>query len=249
MEEITLIIKNWDRYQTKSERVRYKHWFRVNMDSGSSNGLFGLSAEQRWFWIQLLCECCRKNKSTISVKIDRFARLCDISKSSIISAIKILEENETVSVMSNNSRPTHNLLNTHNSTEQNITEQNITQQNRSLIGSKAKALPPEKKTFLGKRLVGVYITSYQQRYGVRPVITNKVAGLIKLTAEELGIDYACDLVQTYLQMDDPWFKTKSHDFETFRANLNKVSTALQTGIDPNNPPKPKIVWEEQGSHE
>jgi len=148
MEEILLKIVGWEKYQSKSERARYKYWFRVNMDCGTSHGLFGLNAEQKWFYIQLLCECCRKDTDTISIKISRFVKLCEISESSIISAIKMLEENGTVSILSSDSQQTHNLLKQHNITEHNNTEQNI-----YVKDVKACALPlPPKDS--GDRLVG-----------------------------------------------------------------------------------------------
>lgn len=131
MEEIKLQIIGWKKYQPQSDRFRHKHWFRVNMDCGVSHGLFGLSAEQKWFWIQLLSECCRKDSDTISIKIDRFARLCDIDKKSILSAINTLEENGTVSLLTENCQSTVSSLSPHNSTVHNSTTQNITKQNNT----------------------------------------------------------------------------------------------------------------------
>ena len=54
------------------------------------------------------------------------------------------------------------------------------------------------------------------------------------------LDRACDLIQVYLQMDDPWFVTKCHDFTTFVSNIQKVSLALDTGEAPGKPKRKSI---------
>ncbi len=79
-----------------------------------------------------------------------------------------------------------------------------------------------------------YIQAYRQRYGEksRPALVGKVQGQIKRFLGEVAIERACDLIQVYLQMDDPWFKTKCHDFGTFLENLNKIGLALDTGQSP-----------------
>ena len=131
MQEIKLQIVGWKKYQPQSDRARHKHWFRVNMDCNTSHGLFGLSAEQRWFFIQILCECCRKDSDTVSIKVSRFSKLCEIEESSILSAIKLLEENGTVSILSAHCQSTVSPLSPHNITKQDITIQNKTIHNRT----------------------------------------------------------------------------------------------------------------------
>lgn len=78
--------------------------------------------------------------------------------------------------------------------------------------------------------VGTYVLAYQRRYGVRPVLTGKVLGQIKRTAKDIGRDLFCELIQVYLQMNDPWFKQRCHDIGTFLENLNKVAVARGTGV-------------------
>lgn len=84
--------------------------------------------------------------------------------------------------------------------------------------------------------IAAWVTAYQSRYKARPVIDGKTAGGVKRLLASVPLERACQLAQVYLQMDDPWFKTKCHDFETFAQNLNKVSVALETGnADPSKP--------------
>jgi hypothetical protein len=79
--------------------------------------------------------------------------------------------------------------------------------------------------------IGTYVKSFQGRYGdqARPALGGKVQGQIKTLLRDLPIDRACSLIQVYLQMETPWFKTKSYDIGTFIENLNPISLALDTG--------------------
>jgi hypothetical protein len=79
--------------------------------------------------------------------------------------------------------------------------------------------------------ISQYVKAYQRRYTqkARPVLSGKVQGQIKRFVAEHPLERACELIQVYLQMPDPWFETKAHDFTTFLENLNKVGLALDTG--------------------
>jgi len=176
MEEVKLQIIGWRKYQPQSDRARHKFWFRVNMDCGISNGLFGLNAEQRWFWIQLLCECCRKDSDTISIKLGRFSKLCEIEKESILSAIKLLEENGTVSVLSAHCQETVSLLRPQDITRQDITRQNKTIQNKTKhISVEPKqvlvATPTVSKKdlsfFINEKLLQLYPQEYLDREKIK----------------------------------------------------------------------------------
>lgn len=81
------------------------------------------------------------------------------------------------------------------------------------------------------RFIGTYVKAYQGRYGegARPEIGGQVQGQIKKLLADTPLERACSLIQTYCQMEDPWFLTKAHDFGSFMANLNKVGLALDTG--------------------
>lgn len=86
-----------------------------------------------------------------------------------------------------------------------------------------------------RKFIATYVKAYQARYSEksRPEITGKVQGQIKNFLKSYPIDRACELVQVYCQMEERWFLTKHHDLGTFLENLNKVSYALDTGLDAN----------------
>jgi hypothetical protein len=86
------------------------------------------------------------------------------------------------------------------------------------------------------KFVATYVKAYQTRYSekTRPDLRGKTIGQIKNFLRDLPIDRACNLIQVFCQMDDPWFIKKHHDFGTFLENQNKVSYALDTGEEVNS---------------
>ena len=97
------------------------------------------------------------------------------------------------------------------------------------VGEGASATP-EIKNPIGY-FIGTYAKAYKSRYGekARPEVGVKIQGRIKTFLEDTPIDRACAMIQTYCAMNDSWFLTKGHDFETFMQNLTKVGLKLDTG--------------------
>lgn len=97
------------------------------------------------------------------------------------------------------------------------------------VGEGASAAP-EIKNPIGY-FIGTYAKAYKSRYGekARPEVGVKIQGRIKTFLEDTPIDRACAMIQTYCAMNDSWFLTKGHDFETFMQNLTKVGLKLDTG--------------------
>lgn len=97
------------------------------------------------------------------------------------------------------------------------------------VGEGASAAP-EIKNPVGD-FIGAYVKAYKSRYGekARPEVGVKIQGRIKTFLEDTPIDRACAMIQTYCAMNDSWFLTKGHDFETFMQNLTKVGLKLDTG--------------------
>lgn len=79
--------------------------------------------------------------------------------------------------------------------------------------------------------IAAYVDAYRQRYGAQtcPDLRGKMQGVMKRLATEVPIERLRLLLQTYLQMPDPWFATKCHDLVTFSENLGKVGLALDGG--------------------
>jgi hypothetical protein len=100
-------------------------------------------------------------------------------------------------------------------------------EDRSAMGIAPQEAPPSPSS----KFIGSYVKAYQAKYGAkaRPDLGGKTQGGIKRLLADTPVERACDMIQVYLQMDDAWFKTKAHDFETFAQNLTKIGLALDTG--------------------
>lgn len=84
---------------------------------------------------------------------------------------------------------------------------------------------------LSGKFIAAYVAAYSKRYGqgTRPFLDGKTLGGIKRYLGSVAIERACELISAYCQMNDSWFVTKAHDFETFAQNQNKIALALDTG--------------------
>jgi hypothetical protein len=116
------------------------------------------------------------------------------------------------------------------------------------ISVQKKTLPAKKKPSPTdengvRTFIGVYVKSFQARYGdvSRPDLGGKVQGQIKTLLKGIPVERACSLIQVYLQMETPWFKTKGHDIGTFIQNINPISIALDTGEE-QSASKPDFSW-------
>lgn len=107
----------------------------------------------------------------------------------------------------------------------------IRTKNKNLLAKKPKAPSNEVAHVEGANLlIAHYCEEYKIRYKASPPITGRAAGIIKTTLKEFGLEKAKAMISAYLSMADSWFLTKSHDLETFRNNLNKVSQFMQNGV-------------------
>jgi hypothetical protein len=84
-----------------------------------------------------------------------------------------------------------------------------------------------------QKFIGEFVKAYQKTYGVktRPELGPKVQGQIKNFLKGRSVDEAIILIQVYMQMRDPWFIKKCHDFTTFTENIQKVKLSFETGKD------------------
>jgi hypothetical protein len=238
MRDIEVTILNWEKYQFRKE-VKNPSWFRLENRMWNDQQFFYFSAEERWIWVCLLSLASQKQSATLLVNEDWLSQDSRVGIPTITSALKKLKENKcleyTLHERNVHVQPCNPTL--HNSTVHNITEQNTS------IGRGATRQRPPKLGTSNSRLIGEYIKAYQTRYKARPVIDNRTQGLVKTILKAVSEEQACEMVQAFVQMNDPWFIKKAHDFPTFYENLTKVSMALQTGQDHGAGPKKKTFEE------
>lgn len=98
------------------------------------------------------------------------------------------------------------------------------------VGERAPALPADVKNPVAY-FIGAYVNAYKAKYGndARPDLSGPAQGRLKSYVKGTPLSRACAMIQTYCSMNDPWFLTKGHDFETFMQNLTKVGLKLDTG--------------------
>jgi hypothetical protein len=89
----TLFIEiiNWDKYNPKRDQQSYT-WLRLNNDIATDPDLFGLSAAQKFVWIEILCQASRKNKGTILVNLEQISHVTQVKIQEIMELIDFLEQ-------------------------------------------------------------------------------------------------------------------------------------------------------------
>lgn len=82
---------------------------------------------------------------------------------------------------------------------------------------------------IGQKIYAHYCEVWKLKYKTNPAYDAKGSKNLKSFCEKNGLDKTKELLTTYLQMNDQWFLTKTHDITTFLSNLNKVTLFLETG--------------------
>lgn len=77
--------------------------------------------------------------------------------------------------------------------------------------------------------IATYCDAHKARYGTNPLMGRKEAGQAKNIVKSYGAARACELIQTYLQMNDQRFLTMQHDLGTFQLHAQKVHAFHETG--------------------
>ena len=123
MDEIEITIVNWEKYNPQDFQTRYPHWFRLNKDLLQSPTVFGLSFEERWAWIGLMCLACERRTGKLTGSREWFIHRLQVSPQAFdITIQKLVSANS----LATNWQQTPILL---VPTEQNRTVQNRTIQN------------------------------------------------------------------------------------------------------------------------
>lgn len=246
MRSVDVTLLNWEKYQFRKQ-VKHPSWFRLENRLWQDQQFFYFTAEERWVWICLLSLASQKQSATLSIGLEWFSINSGAKIPVIESALEKLKDNKCLEYTLH-ARNTH--VPTCVSTRHNKTIQDKTDKTDISIVSDAKRLSTPSKGSSSSRLIGEYIKAYQGRYKARPVIDGRTQGLVKKILTAIPEDQACDMIQVFLQMNDPWFVKKAHDFPTFYENMTKVSMSLQTGEDHGAPKKEKswieLLKEDEG---
>lgn len=228
---ISLQLTKWEKYQGRNDVIT-PWWFKFNNKFFTGPDLQTLTVEEKYIFIFMLCEASQQNKKGLLVISEQFIMAyTNTSKSAISSTLKKLKEINMIEKLSIESVRNPYTIRTQsvrqNRIEKRREEKRITTK-RALAPSKNEGAPSFTQEF-----IIIYDNALKARYGVKAklVITPKIAGQIKKLVADIGLIKACDLIQVYFQMDDPWFLKRGHDFGTFLNNLQKIALALDTGLE------------------
>ena len=110
----------------------------------------------------------------------------------------------------------------------------------SLTRMRPNKSPPvrEELGYKVQTVVKTYCAAFKEKYGAQPHIEPKHLGLIKTQLKAHSVEKLCEMVQVFLQMQNPFFQKRKHDLTTFCSNLNEISVARQTGVDSGAPKDP-----------
>ena len=246
MQEIRIKIVKWEKYQHRKD-TKNPWWFSVHNELWRNPEFSIFTAEEKVVWYAVLAIAGKRKNAEIIIDLTYLAQNAGVDKNSVLTAIEKCKNNNWIEGTCTESvRNLYETRTLHNITRHNITLQNIITKDTDLENQVSIKKPFKNKKSVGKeRVIAVYSSAYKSRYQVRPEIDGKTIGLINSLLKTHSVEKLSNLIDAYLKMDDPWFIKKAHDFSTFRENLTKVSTAMQTGNNLSNEPKrPKIYHEE-----
>jgi hypothetical protein len=84
-------IVNWAGYNPRAD-LKHTNWFRIEADIATSRKLFGLDAEQRWFWVYLLSLAASQNKGgQIDAEPRYLAHFSMVTESKCIVALEQIQ--------------------------------------------------------------------------------------------------------------------------------------------------------------
>lgn len=89
-------ILNWEKHNPKRDQKTYT-WLRLQNGIANDKDLFGLSAEQKWAWVVLLCEASKKNCGELEFDIEWLVQSAGVKKVQIEAMLRLLEEKAIIS--------------------------------------------------------------------------------------------------------------------------------------------------------
>lgn len=87
---LNIEVLNWEKYNPKRDQKTYT-WLRLDNGFATSADLWGLTAEQKFVWILILCQCSKKNSGSIDLTIEFLADLAKVKKTVIAEALEFLQ--------------------------------------------------------------------------------------------------------------------------------------------------------------
>lgn len=91
--------------------------------------------------------------------------------------------------------------------------------------------------------VALWVKAYKEKYGVRYAFQKKDFGMLTEAGKTHGPDQLEVLFACYVAIDEKLYRDAKHPLSLFFRDLQKISVAAQTGVDPSQPEEPE--WKRQ----
>lgn len=221
MEQVTITILNWDKYNPKRDQKTYT-WFKLNNDFYLSPSLANLGATERYVFITILSLCSTKSNGAVTGSIQWLSRLIRVESRTILRTLNKLKENNTLDIYYD--KP---LQNTTPKEEKNRINKNRIEQSK-LDSSQPQAVRSSKPTN-GSLVWNAYSEAYEERYKVKPVRNRTTNSQAKALSERLGVENACEVVRFYLTHNDSFFVRDQHPIGLCLSKAEALHTQWQRG--------------------
>src|SRR5262245_19632821 len=96
-------ILNWEKHNPKRDQKTYT-WLRLNNDISTDPDLFGLSAAEKFVWIEMLCQASRKNAGEISINAQQISHVCGVTLDTVLNVISFLQQKPIIRVTHDRAR-------------------------------------------------------------------------------------------------------------------------------------------------
>lgn len=249
-----ITVQNW---QKRNPRGDYKSmpWLRLQSDTYRSRKLHGLTPEQRWFWISLLCMVADTEEpdGTIECDLSYLVKHSECSEAAILATLEHCEKKELIKITyarrTADVRETDAARTLRNGTERNETERDGTEhvapadadapEELVLTGeiiepeakraAKKRTKAPEDLT-PGSRVWEAYLAAHKVEYPkASPARSSKTASLCKQLVERLGEENATAVVRFYLTHRKRYYIEQCHAIAACVQDAEALLVQMQQG--------------------
>lgn len=98
MSEVTITITNWEKYNPKRDQKHYT-WLRLDNDIANDVRLFGLTAEQKFIWVHLLCLASKAGAGTALVNLTQIERVLEVDTKTVSDTVSFLSNKGIIGVV------------------------------------------------------------------------------------------------------------------------------------------------------
>lgn len=221
MEQVTITILNWDKYNPKRDQKTYT-WFKMQNDFYLDHRLYRLTTNQCYTFITLLAKASQTNSGTYTLLIQAHAKQIRLRTKELQKTLEILKEIGIIDFSYDNVRTNDGARIEKNRINKNKIEQS------KLDSSQPQAVRSSKPTN-GSLVWNAYAEAYENRYKVKPVRNRTTNSQAKALSERLGVENACEVVRFYLTHNDSFFVRDQHPIGLCLSKAEALHTQWQRG--------------------